>query len=408
MRQLGLKVLVAACVVFAVFLGTAAPGRAANLSGSGLATPSTVPAGSSTLLTVVVTPSDSPPSTNILVTVNTSSIGGLPSVLLRDDGTNGDVTAGDNVFSGLVTVSPGTAPGLKSLAVTISDSQSHVAVTSIGVTVAGPVLVVSQIYGGGGNSGAPYTNDYIEVFNRGTTSALLGGLSVQYTSATGTGNFGSATNLLTELPNTSLAPGQYLLVQEASGGTVGAPLPVADVTDSTPINMSATGGKVVLVTGTIGLGCNGGSTVCSAAQLSRIIDLVGYDGANFFEGAGPAPTLANTTAGLRLSGGCTDTNTNSADFVAGAPTPRNTLSPVNVCGADQAPSVSSTTPANGASGVPVGSNISLSFSEAVNVTDGWYSIACSGSGAHTATFAGGPTTFTLDPTSDSHPAKRAP
>jgi hypothetical protein len=110
MRQLGLKVLVAACVVFAVFLGTAAPGRAANLSGSGLATPSTVPAGSSTLLTVVVTPSDSPPSTNILVTVNTSSIGGLPSVLLRDDGTNGDVTAGDNVFSGLVTVSPGTAP----------------------------------------------------------------------------------------------------------------------------------------------------------------------------------------------------------------------------------------------------------------------------------------------------------
>jgi predicted extracellular nuclease len=67
--------------------------------------------------------------------------------------------------------------------------------------------------------------------------------------------------------------------------------------------------------------------------------------------------------------------------------------------------VSSTTPANGASGVPVGSNISLSFSEAVNVTDGWYSIACSGSGAHTATFAGGPTTFTLDPTSDFSPGE---
>jgi len=78
MRQLGLKVLVAACVVFAVFLGTAAPGRAANLSGSGLATPSTVPAGSSTLLTVVVTPSDSPPSTNILVTVNTTRSAACP------------------------------------------------------------------------------------------------------------------------------------------------------------------------------------------------------------------------------------------------------------------------------------------------------------------------------------------
>ena len=155
MRQRGLKVLVAACVVFGVFLAAAAPSYAASLSGVGAASPSTVPAGTSTLLTVNVTPSDSPPSTNILVSVNVSSIGGPPSILLRDDGTNGDVAPGDNVFSALVTVAPGTAPGLKSLAVTISDSQSHVATTSISLTVAGPSLVISQIFGGGGNSGAP-------------------------------------------------------------------------------------------------------------------------------------------------------------------------------------------------------------------------------------------------------------
>ena len=398
MRQLGLKVLVAACVVFGVFLATAAPSLAAALSGTGTASPSTVPAGSSTLLTVNVTPSDSPPSTNILVSVNLSSIGGLPSVPLRDDGTNGDVTAGDGVFSALVPVAPGTAPGLKSLPVVVSDLQGHVATPSISLTVSGPALVISQIYGGGGNSGAPYINDYIEVFNRGTDSALVGGLSLQYTSATGTGNFGSATNLLTPLPNTTLAPGQYLLVQEAAGAA-GSPLPVADVTDDTPINMSATGGKVVLVTGTTGLGCNGGSSLCSAAALSRIIDLVGYDGANFFEGA-PAPTLSNTTAALRLGGGCTDTNNNSADFTADAPNPRNSLSPLNICGADQAPTVSSTTPANGASGVSVTSNISLTFSEPVNVTDGWYAISCATSGGHNASVSGGPTTFTVDPTSD--------
>src|SRR5205814_678609 len=43
------------------------------------------------------------------------------------------------------------------------------------------------------------------------------------------------------------------------------------------------------------------------------------------------------------------------------------------------------------------SNISMTFSEPVSVTAGWYSIACSTSDGHTATVSGGPTTFTLDP-----------
>ena len=155
MRQRGLKVLVAACAAFGVFLAVAAPSYAANLSGVGGATPSTVPAGVATLLTVAVTPSDSPPSTNILVSVNASSIGGLPSVLMRDDGTNGDVTAGDGIYSALLIVSRSITPGIKSLAVTISDSQSHTATTSIGLIVtAVPQVVISQVYGGGGNAGA--------------------------------------------------------------------------------------------------------------------------------------------------------------------------------------------------------------------------------------------------------------
>ena len=67
-----------------------------------------------------------------------------------------------------------------------------------------PNLVVSQVYGGGGNAGAPYTHDYIEIFNRGTTSASLAGMSLQYTSATGTGNFGANSAQLTELPSVTL------------------------------------------------------------------------------------------------------------------------------------------------------------------------------------------------------------
>src|SRR5690242_18900877 len=107
-------------------------------------------------------------------------------------------------------------------------------------------VVISQVYGGGGNAGAQFTNDFIELFNRGGTSVDLSTWSVQYTSATGTGNFGSSSNLITPLTGT-LAPGHYLLIQEAAGATPAASLPTPDVTDGTAINMSATGGKVALV-----------------------------------------------------------------------------------------------------------------------------------------------------------------
>jgi predicted extracellular nuclease len=194
-----------------------------------------------------------------------------------------------------------------------------------------PDIVISQVYGGGGNSGATYTHDFIELFNRGTSAVSLAGWSVQYASATGTGNFGANSGQLTELPNVSLAPGQYLLIQEAQGAGGTDPLPTPDVTDATPINMSATGGKVALVNSTTSLGCNGSSTLCSPAQLAQIVDLVGYGSANFYEGSAAAPTLSNTTAALRVADGCQDTDNNSTDFTAGAPNPRNTASPLNPC-----------------------------------------------------------------------------
>jgi predicted extracellular nuclease len=384
MRQLGLKVLVAACAVFGVCLATAAPSFAVTLSGVGGASPSTVPAGASTLLTVAVTPADSPPSTNILVTVNGSSIGGLPSILMRDDGTNGDVTAGDNIYSVRVGVSPTTTPGIKTLAVTISDGQARTATTSIALVVTAPLqVVISQVYGGGGNSGATYKNDFIELFNRDSTAIDLSGWSVQYAAAAGT------TWQRTNLTGLTLQPGQYYLVQEAqgAGGTVDLPPPDASGT----IAMSATGGKVALVTNT---------TTLTGGCPTVVLDFVGYDGATCFEGSGATATLSNTTAALRKSNGCFDTNDNANDFVVGAPSPRNTASPFNVCGV---PSVSSTVPANSESGVAVDTNISLTFSEPVTVSDGWYTISCSASDGHTASVTGGPTTFAIDPTNDFSP-----
>ena len=204
-----------------------------------------------------------------------------------------------------------------------------VALSGLAVVTAAPAqavstdLVISQVYGGGGNTGAPYTHDFVELYNRGASAVSLDGKSLQYASATGTGNFGANAGALTELTGT-LQPGEHFLVQEVAGsGGNGVSLPTPNVIDPTPIDMSGTNGKVALVTGTTTLGCNGGSTACSAPQAARIIDLVGYGSANFFEGAGAAPALSNATAAFRAANGATDTDNNAGDFASGAPNPRN-------------------------------------------------------------------------------------
>src|SRR3954452_10007330 len=82
-------------------------------------------------------------------------------------------------------------------------------VTGASSAVAAPstTVVISQVYGGGGNAGATYTNDFIELFNRGATAVDLSSWSVQYAATTGT------SWQRTNLTNLTLQPGQYYLVQ---------------------------------------------------------------------------------------------------------------------------------------------------------------------------------------------------
>ncbi len=266
------------------------------------------------------------------------------------------------------------------------------------VQAVSPNVVISQVYGGAGCSTpgcSTYKNDFVELFNRGATTVSLSGMSIQYASATGTGNFSS--NPIVLLSGT-LAPGQYYLVQQAGNANGINNLPTPDATGTA--NMAAGGAKVALVNSTTGLACNGGSTPCSPAQLALIVDLVGLDGANFYEGSGPGPTTTTTTSAFRAGNGCTDTDNNATDFTAGAPAPRNTASPTSPCTpVDVAPSVSSIVPANGATNVALDANIAVTFSEPVNVSGTWFTISCT-SGSRTATVTGGPITFTLNPNSD--------
>jgi hypothetical protein len=102
-----------------------------NPSGVGAADPSLLNPGDPTLLTVTVTPGANPPSTGLMVTGELSSIGGTVGTPFDDDGLNGDLVAGDNVFSFLANVSPTKPLGTKVLPITITDAQGRMGSASI-------------------------------------------------------------------------------------------------------------------------------------------------------------------------------------------------------------------------------------------------------------------------------------
>jgi hypothetical protein len=174
-------------------------------------------------------------------------------------------------------------------------------------------VVISQVYGGGGNIGSFYRNDFIELHNRGTNAVSLSGWSVQYADST---NW-----QITALGSATLQPGQFFLVEQAQGPAGSANLPPPNASSS--INLGAAAGKVALV-GNLNLL----SGTCPSG--GAIVDFVGYGSANCAEGSA-ASAPGNTTAVLRGSSGCADTDNNAADFSVGAPTPRNTGSTFALC-----------------------------------------------------------------------------
>jgi predicted extracellular nuclease len=181
-------------------------------------------------------------------------------------------------------------------------------------------VVISQVYGGGG-SGVPvtYKRDYVELFNPTASTVSLAGWSLQYGSASGTGNWS-----VHALPATlSIAPGQYLLIEEG-GGTAGADLPVTPDVAAGSLNLSATAGKLALVGATTAL--------AGACPTAGVIDRIGYGSANCAEGGAATAVLTKESGAVRKDAGCTDTDDNAADFeVVGNPVPRNGASPLHSC-----------------------------------------------------------------------------
>ncbi len=159
-------------------------------------------------------------------------------------------------------------------------------------------LVISQAYGGGGNSGAKYKNDFIEIYNPTDAEVDLSGWVVKYGSKKTQELAGLGQD--TALQGTIKAKSYYLIQMGAgAGGTDDLPAP--DLVGN--VNMS---GKEFVVGLFHGADC---------------VDLLGVGSAKIFE-TQAAPLLSNTTAAVRKDSNV-DTDNNSADFTADAPNPRN-------------------------------------------------------------------------------------
>jgi uncharacterized protein len=181
-------------------------------------------------------------------------------------------------------------------------------------------LVVTEVYAAGGNSGAAYANDYVQLFNRGAGAVAIDGWTLQYASA-------ASTSWQQTALSGSIPAGGHYLVQLASGGANGGALPTADATGTS--NLAVTGGKIALVDDAAALSCGASAGSCSAA--SGMEDLVGYGSATDYEGSGAAPAGSATNALARAEGGCTDTDDNAGDFSTAAPNPQNASSAASPC-----------------------------------------------------------------------------
>lgn len=187
--------------------------------------------------------------------------------------------------------------------------------------VSGTGVVINEAYLSGGSAGAAFKNKFVELYNPTQEPITLDGKSLQYRSATGTGNFNGVAALSGVVP-----AGGYFLVQGNSNGTNGEELPAPDlVSNLTP---SGTTGTLALVDGTDAVNLTPGSVT----GVDGVVDLLGYGTSNTFEGAvATAPSGNTDVKSLNRTDGV-DTDDNGADF-----TLSDTITPQSSGGVDPDP-----------------------------------------------------------------------
>ncbi len=183
-------------------------------------------------------------------------------------------------------------------------------------------VVIAQVYGAGGNTGATYNQDYVVLYNPTSAEIDMSTYALQYNSANGPGSTNPWT--VNAFPaGTKIAAGKYFLIglnKGTSGAGVALPTPDYDVPQATALALSGSNGKIVLTTATTSFG-----TTSQCPTAGTIIDFVGYGTTNCSETSPTGTALTVTTAAIRksVSGIFVDTDNNSNDFTTGTPNPLN-------------------------------------------------------------------------------------
>jgi DNA/RNA endonuclease G (NUC1) len=139
-------------------------GGGTGIQVTGQASPAAVNPGAVTLLTATVTPATTPPSTGITAAVDLTAVGGSATQTLYDDGTHGDVTAGDNIFSFSYTVPAATTGGSRNLLVTVTDAQARSGAGNISLTINGATAAEDHMLLGnptGATADVANSNNYL-------------------------------------------------------------------------------------------------------------------------------------------------------------------------------------------------------------------------------------------------------
>lgn len=210
------------------------------------ANPTTVSPGGNTLLTVTVIPATTPPSTSIAVSGNLTAIGGASSQIFFDNGTNGDVTSGDNVFSFLATIPLGSSGGIRIVTAAASDAQARVVNLNQSITVNAPLPGEDPLLFGNPSNATP------DIANENNYLMHRPQYSLSYNRGKATANWvawrldsswiGSTPRQDDFRPDTTLPNGWYQVLDNdysGSGYDRGHMTPSGDRTNSIP-NNSAT------------------------------------------------------------------------------------------------------------------------------------------------------------------------
>jgi predicted extracellular nuclease len=188
-----------------------------------------------------------------------------------------------------------------------------------------PDVIISEVYGGGGNLGATLKNDFVELYNTTTSAVDVSGWSVQYFSESGTTV--GATNKIVIPDGKSIPAKSHFLIQAAAGTNTGATVDLPSPDAVSEIAASGTAGKVILLTSsediTIVL-----TDITSVTDNAAFKDYVPYGTTSVpvWGSAMSANTANATSASRKLIGGSYSYTQNIGhDFEVVTPTPQNTL-----------------------------------------------------------------------------------